>query len=211
MTRGRPRKALLSRDLIVDTAMRLIDAGEALNMSLIARELSVHVSSLYNHVGDRDDLIEQLRLRIAEEYPVPPLDGLTWQQTLRAVGTTIHTAFSAHPNLIPYLAVTPVSSPEIVEIYSKLAEVMVNAGHAAISASLAIRMIDSLALGTALVNSSAPVPWKHTSAGGRVLLEASAQWKDELEQTNAAFAQGLEFIISGLETELAGRAAVTRD
>ncbi len=73
MARGRPRKALLSRELIVETALRLIDAGEDLNLSHIARELSVHVSSLYNHVADREGLIEDLRVQIAHEYPVPPL------------------------------------------------------------------------------------------------------------------------------------------
>ncbi|UOQ57473.1 TetR/AcrR family transcriptional regulator C-terminal domain-containing protein [Leucobacter allii] len=210
MPRGRPRKALLSVDLIVDTAMRQIDAGEQLSMSRVARELGVHVSSLYNHVDDRDGLIELLRLRIAHEYPVPPLDGLSWQQTLRAIALTIHDAFAAHPRLIPYLAVTPVSSPEIVEIYARLAEIMLDAGHRATSASLAIRMIDSLALGTALVNSTDAVPWKHTTPGGRALLEASEHWEDELAQTAEAFTRGLDYIVSGLEAELAARETAPR-
>lgn len=205
MPRGRPRKALLSPELIVDTALRQIDAGEQLSMSRVARELGVHVSSLYNHVDDRGGLIELLRLRIAHEYPVPPLDGMNWQEMLRAVAVTIHDAFAAHPRLIPYLAITPVSSPEIVDIYARLAEVMLQAGHRATSAALAIRMIDSLALGTALVNSTEAVPWKHTTAGGQALLEASETWEDEPALTAEAFAHGLRYIIAGLEAELEAR------
>lgn len=202
MARGRPRKALLSSELIVDTAMRTIDSGSPLSMSHIARELAVHVSSLYNHVGDRDGLIELLRVRIAEEYPVPPLDGLDWQDAARTVASTIHTAFLAHPGLIPYLADTPVSSPGIVEIYAQLAEAMVRGGHSAQRASLTIRMIDTLALGTAMVNSSTPAKWNDASPGGRALIEAAEIWDDDRDQTSEAFELSLQFIIEGLEREL---------
>lgn len=207
MARGRPRKSLLSSELIVDTAMRLIDDGELLNLSRIARELSVHVSSLYNHVGDREGLIELLRLRIAEEYPVPPLDGLIWQETIRAVASTIHAAFAAHPGLIPYLATTPVSAPEITTVYTKLAESMLHAGHTPTSAARSIRMLDSLALGTALVTSSEPPAWTDDSEGGRALIGALPHWGDELALTNDAFARGLEFLIAGLEHDLAAELA----
>lgn len=202
MTRGRPRKALLSSEMIVDTAMRTIDNGSPLSMSHIARELSVHVSSLYNHVGDREGLIELLRMRIAEEYPVPPLDGLEWQDAVRSVASTIHTAFLAHPGLIPYLADTPVSSPGIIEIYSQLATAMIDGGHNPQRASLTIRMIDTLALGTAMVNSSNPATWNDASPGGQALLEAAATWADDRDQTAEAFELSLQFIIAGLEREL---------
>ncbi|UOQ59065.1 TetR/AcrR family transcriptional regulator C-terminal domain-containing protein [Leucobacter rhizosphaerae] len=203
MARGRPRTARLSSEIIVDTAMRTIDGGSPLSMSHIARELSVHVSSLYNHVGDRDGLIELLRVRISEEYPVPPLDGLTWQDAVRTVATTIHTAFLAHPRLIPYLADTPVSSPGIVEIYARLAEAMVDAGHSAQRASITIRMIDTLALGTAMVTSSSPAKWNDRSPGGQALIEAAETWDDDRDQTSEAFELSLRFILAGLEGELA--------
>lgn len=188
--------------MIVDTAMRTIDAGTPLSMSHIARELSVHVSSLYNHVGDRDGLIELLRVRIAEEYPVPPLDGLDWQAAVRSVATTIHAAFLAHPGLIPYLASTPVSSREIVEIYAQLAQSMVDAGHSPERAVVTIRMIDTLALGTALARSSAPAQWNDQSPGGRLLLQAERGWDDDRDRSGEAFELSLQFILAGLEREL---------
>ncbi len=203
MARGRPRQALLSKDLIVDTAMELIDSGARLNLSRVARELSVHVSSLYNHVGDRDGLIELMRARLAEEYPVPSLDGLSWQEVLRAVATTIHSAFLAHPGLVPYLANTPVSSPEIVEVYSRVAESMLDAGHDRVRTSLAIRLIDTLAFGTALVTSTEPTRWRKSTRGGNELMLAAERWTDDRDQTAEAFELGLGFIITGLEKELA--------
>lgn len=207
MARGRPKQALLSTERIVDTALRQIDAGSQLNMSSIARELSVHVSSLYNHVEDRTALIELLRLRIAAEHPVPSLTGLGWQDALRAVATTIHTAFAAHPNLIPYLAATPVSSPEIVSIYVHLAEAMVAAGHPAARVLIAIRTIDMLALGTALVHSSEAVAWPDDSPGGRALRTGSATWVDDRDLTAEAYTHSLDALIAGFEHDLARETA----
>lgn len=204
MARGRPRKALLSRDLIVNTALRLIDAGEELNLSRIARELSVHVSSLYNHVTDRDGLVEELRVQIAHEYPVPPLEGLTWQETISAVASTIHSAFSAHPRLIPYLATLPVSSPEITVVYAQMAESMLAAGHARESIVTAIQSIDALALGLALVDSSESPPLVlELNGGGPLTVHTHRSSPDST--TNPTFTFGVTALIRGLETELASR------
>lgn len=202
MARGRPRKALLSRELIVDTALAQICAGKALSLSAVARELSVHVSSLYNYVRDRDGLIEQLRLRTYEEHPPPSLHGLQWQDCLRAVASTLYQAFDAYPGLVPYFATTPLSAPEVMAVYTKSAEVMVDAGHSFENASMALRMLDSFALGSAIINASEPTKWGTESVGARVLSEAETTWQNDREQTSSAFYRGVEQMIAGLETEL---------
>lgn len=204
MARGRPRKALLSRELIVKTAIRLIDAGDGLNLSSIARELSVHVSSLYNHIADREGLIEELRVQIAHEYPVPPLQGLSWQDAIHAVASTIHEAFAAHPRLIPYLASLPVSSPEIIAVYSQLAESMLRAGHSEESAAVAIQLIDSLALGSALVDSAGSAPLNLTLDNGHQLTVHTYRGEGGAS-SNPAFEVGITYLVRGLEAELAAR------
>ncbi|MEM1281605.1 MAG: TetR family transcriptional regulator, partial [Cyanobacteria bacterium P01_H01_bin.152] len=50
----------LSRELILRTALRLADEGgvEALSMRKIAQVLGVKAMSLYNHVANKDDILD---------------------------------------------------------------------------------------------------------------------------------------------------------
>ena len=202
MARGRPRKALLSRDMIVETALRQIDAGEDLNMSKVARELGVHVSSLYNHVEDRDGLLEEIRLHIAHEYPVPPLAGLSWQDTIRTLATTVHTAYAAHPRLIPVIGGKPITAPKVTEVYDQLAESILRAGFSPRQTAIAIHLIDALALGTILVQSNEPTPNTGPYENRPALLTALSEWSEDQALTRESFERGLANLITGLESEL---------
>ena len=55
----------LSRERVIDAALRVMDTDglEAVSMRRIAREVGVEAMSLYNHVHDKDDLLEGIRLR----------------------------------------------------------------------------------------------------------------------------------------------------
>lgn len=202
MARGRPKKALLSRDLIVTTAVAQLDAGKDLSLSRIARELSVHVSSLYNHVNDRDGLIELMREHLATEYPVPPIDNLSWQESMRAVATTIRSAFAAHPGLVPYLAMKPVSSPSILETYDGLSSSMLAAGFSSRTVSLTIRLIDGLTLGSGLDSGRAPRQAMHADPTNDIFHQSEAEWAADSAHSTEAFQLGLELIIDGLTREL---------
>lgn len=201
VARGRPRKALLSRELIISTALKQIDAGKDFSMSKIARELGVHVSSLYNHVDDREGLLEAIRSHIAQEYPVPPLAELEWEEAVQVVTVTIQTAYSAHPKLIPHLATLPVSAPEIRATYEELANILLAAGFSSYDAATAILMIDTLALGSALVRdehatvagSTAPSPFPD---------EVQVIWERNADVEQAAFRLGLDGLIAGLRARL---------
>jgi TetR/AcrR family tetracycline transcriptional repressor len=74
---GRPAEKApripLTRDRITEAALRLMDAEglDAVSMRRVAREVGVEAMSLYNHVRDKDDLLNAVIERVMQEFPFP--------------------------------------------------------------------------------------------------------------------------------------------
>src|SRR5262249_55553336 len=90
-------KARLSRDRILVAALRLVDQSgfEALSMRKLGQSLGYEAMSLYNHVANKDDVIDGiLDLVLAETEE--PLDG-TWDEAIRRSALSVHGALRRHP------------------------------------------------------------------------------------------------------------------
>ncbi|MGH3784249.1 MAG: TetR/AcrR family transcriptional regulator, partial [Pseudonocardiaceae bacterium] len=81
-----PRPAL-TRAAVVRTALRLVDEHglPALTMRALATELQVSPMALYNHVRDKDDLIDLMVDLMLGEVDLPTNTG-NWTTQLRALG-----------------------------------------------------------------------------------------------------------------------------
>jgi AcrR family transcriptional regulator len=85
--RGDPSRAErkpLTRDAIVDAALRLLerDGLQGLSMRRLAQELGSGAASLYWHVGDKEELLALMLDRIVGEAEVvEPRE--TWQETVK--------------------------------------------------------------------------------------------------------------------------------
>ncbi|TML61685.1 MAG: TetR family transcriptional regulator, partial [Actinobacteria bacterium] len=57
---GTKRRAPLTRDRVLETAIRLADEGgiESVSMRKLGRALGVEAMSLYNHVANKDDMLD---------------------------------------------------------------------------------------------------------------------------------------------------------
>jgi TetR/AcrR family transcriptional regulator, tetracycline repressor protein len=96
----------LSRDRVIDAALRVMDLDglEAVSMRRIAREVGVEAMSLYNHVRDKDDLLEGIRLRVFSEFVFPELDPNDPYENGRRVAHSWRNLLEAHPNMLELLA-----------------------------------------------------------------------------------------------------------
>ena len=83
--RQRPARAPLSREAIVDAALRVLDREGAAGLSMrrVADELGTGPASLYWHVANKDALIDLIVDRVAGEVPLPEPDPDRWQEQLR--------------------------------------------------------------------------------------------------------------------------------
>lgn len=79
VVRGRPRRgdSVLSRDRVLDVAARLLDevGAEQLSMRRIAAELGVDPMSLYNHVANKDALLDGIAQHFLESLLLPAPSG----------------------------------------------------------------------------------------------------------------------------------------
>src|SRR5205085_4540353 len=95
----------LTRARVVDAALRLMDAEglEAVSMRRLGRELGVEAMSLYNHVRDKDDLLESICEQVMAEFAFPePAED--WVETGRRAARSWRRLLKDHPNVITLFA-----------------------------------------------------------------------------------------------------------
>ncbi|MFF2213866.1 TetR/AcrR family transcriptional regulator [Streptomyces antibioticus] len=200
--RGRPTSPLLTENAIVETAWQLVREGQPFSVGRVARELGVHVSSLYNHVGSREELVNHLRDRIVAAYPTDGLDLMSWQDAVRTVATTHHRVFVDHPGLIQLLAQVPIDSERVLASYTQLGHKLMASGFSPTRAAQVIDLVDALTLGSALTRSGDRQSWPEHLPGGPELTAESERWESESARIDASFTASVETLVAGLEREL---------
>ncbi|HEX3976219.1 MAG TPA: TetR/AcrR family transcriptional regulator [Solirubrobacteraceae bacterium] len=83
-TRGRPAKAPLSAEVILDAAMRVLreEGLDAVTMRRLASELDTGPASLYVYIRNRDDLLNALFDRIGGMVELEEPDPARWREQL---------------------------------------------------------------------------------------------------------------------------------
>ena len=93
-----PPRTPLSRERVLRAAVRLADEGgvEALSMRKLGQELGVEAMSLYNHVANKDDLLDGITDLVLSEIELPP-DETPWKAALRQSAISAHAVLRRHP------------------------------------------------------------------------------------------------------------------
>jgi AcrR family transcriptional regulator len=99
--RARPARTPLSREAIVDAALRVVDreGAEALSMRRVAMELGTGPASLYWHVSSKDELINLVVDRVVGEIEPPRPDPARWQEEFRGWALRTREVFRRHPGV----------------------------------------------------------------------------------------------------------------
>lgn len=97
--RARPAKAPLSRDLVIETGLRILDTSgaAALTMRRVAQELDTGAASLYVYVANRDDLLRGMLDHVLSHVPVPT-EG-NWRTRLTCLVEAAIEALGRHEGL----------------------------------------------------------------------------------------------------------------
>jgi AcrR family transcriptional regulator len=97
------RRGPLTRDQIVEAAIKLLDAEglDGLSMRRLADELGTGAASLYWHVGSKDGLLDLIFDTIIGEMSVPSVaPGGDWQAALKQVAHTMRASILRHRDLV---------------------------------------------------------------------------------------------------------------
>jgi AcrR family transcriptional regulator len=102
----RPRTPLLSRDLIRDTALAIIDEHglPALSMRRLADALGVQAASLYSHYPTKDDVLDAVANLVVAGVDTSGFADGDWRAGLTTWARSYRAALAAHPNAVPLVA-----------------------------------------------------------------------------------------------------------
>jgi AcrR family transcriptional regulator len=91
------RRMPLNRDRVLRAAVALADQGgfESLTMRKLAKGLGVEAMSLYNHVANKDDLLDGMVDLVFAEIEPPSSDG-DWKAAMRARAVSTRDALNRH-------------------------------------------------------------------------------------------------------------------
>lgn len=90
-------RAPLSRERVLRAAIELVDQGgvEALSMRKLGQVLGVEAMSLYNHVANKDDILDGIVDLVASEIELP-IDRVNWKAAIRRCAISAHEVFMRH-------------------------------------------------------------------------------------------------------------------
>ena len=92
------RRVPLSTERVLRAAVALADQSgiESLTMRRLCQELGVQAMSLYNHVANKDDILDRIVDLVLSDIDIPPA-GTDWKTAMRQRAISAHEVLLAHP------------------------------------------------------------------------------------------------------------------
>lgn len=144
----RPPRTPLSRERVLRAAADLADEHgiDALTMRSLGQRLGVEAMSLYNHVANKDDLLDGIVDLVVGEIERPAGD-VDWREAMRRRATSARAAFERHPWASALVDTRQSSGPERLRYLDWVLGTLRRAGCSVQLAVHAISAIDSYVYG----------------------------------------------------------------
>ena len=138
----------LSRERVVRAAVALADEHgiEALSMRRLAQELGVDPMSLYNHVANKDDLLDGMVDQVVSEIDPAPSGG-DWKATLRAKTMWARQRMLHHRWASQIIETRAGSSPAIMRQFEEVTRILRSGGFSVDLTHHALHVLGSRTLG----------------------------------------------------------------
>lgn len=209
----------LNREKVLHTAVQFADEHglAALSMRKLAQTLGVEAMSLYNHVTNKDDLLDGIADLVVAEMGVPEIGG-DWKAAMRARAIAAHEALLRHPWANGLIGTRLNVGPAMLRYVDATVGCLRAAGFSYQLADRAWNAMDSHIYGFTLQQVNFPLqPDEYASAAQQFLpripadrfpyMNALSQLVIDGKHTGIAdFNFGLNLILDGLEQLLGGTA-----
>ncbi|WP_028063734.1 TetR/AcrR family transcriptional regulator [Solirubrobacter soli] len=151
------KRPALNREKVLQAGLKLADAHgvEELSMRKLAKALGVEAMSLYNHVANKDDLIDGLIDLVFDEIEAPQ-PGVEWRTALRLRATTTREALRRHPWANGQMEGRARPGPSSARLHEAVLRCLREAGFSVSDTARAYSIQDSFIYGFALQEQSLP-------------------------------------------------------
>ena len=214
---GAPRPRL-SRERVLQAAVGLADAHgiESLTMRKLGAELGVEAMSLYNHVGNKDELLTAMVDSVFAEIHLPSADD-GWRTSMRERAFAMRAAMARHPWAIGLMESRPTPGPATLRHHDAVLGILRGSGFSLALAAHAYSALDAYIYGFAMQEKALPFDGEEQTAEVVEQMMAAMPGDEYPHLTEIAlqhvmqpgydygdeYAYGLDLILDGLERALA--------
>lgn len=212
--RSTTRRARLSTERVLDAALALADSGgiEALTMRRLGQDLQVEAMSLYNHVADKDAILDGIVDLVFSEIEVPS-GRADWKTAMRERAISARDALLRHPWATSLMQSRTQPGPATLRHHDSVIGSLRKAGFTIDMAAHAFSVMDGYIYGFALQQVNLPSHTIEESAAlaETILRELPAEQYPHLAEMIVEhalkpgydyareFEFGLDLILDGLE------------
>jgi AcrR family transcriptional regulator len=203
----RGQRADLSRGRIVTAAIELADEDglEAVSMRRIGQRLGVEAMSLYNHIPNKDAVLDAMVDLLVGQIELPP-DDASWRDAIRGRAVAARRVILAHPWAPRLIAARSTTSRSILGYLDGVVGAFAAAGFSNQLTHDATHLISSRVLGftqdifdpNAIPPDGAAMWMDAIASGAYPRLAASLDGVTHDDEREFVF--GLELILDGLES-----------
>ena len=207
----------LNRERVLEAGVALADREgiEALSMRRLGQEVGVEAMSLYNHVRNKDELLNGMVDIVFSEIDLPAA-GEDWPTAMRRRAISARHALKRHPWAIGLMESRAQPGPATLRHHDSVLRNLREGGMSIEMAAHAYSLVDSYIYGFTLNEQSLPFdssPAKVAEVAGNIMREMPAgeyPYLTEMAVEHAMkpgydygdeFEFGLKMIIDGLQTQ----------
>jgi AcrR family transcriptional regulator len=205
-------RAPLSRERVLRAALVLADRSgiDSLSMRKLGQELGVEAMSLYNHVANKDDIIDGIVDLVFGEIDLPP-DGIDWKPAMRKRAISAHEALLRHPWAPSLMQSRSKPGAATLRHHDSVLRSLRSAGFTLVMAAHAVSVIDGYVYGFALQQINIPLqsPQQVAEVGESILRQLAGAYPHLAEMIidhamkpgydyGDEFEFGLDLILDGL-------------
>jgi AcrR family transcriptional regulator len=184
----------LSRDDIIEAAVTIVRAGgyEDMTIRSLAAELGVAPMSLYRHIRDKDDLLDEVVDRLLAQAWRPSAAEDDWQEWVIEAAAQLRSFLVSQPAALYVYLRHPVVSPAAVERMDAMMDVLRRTGAGEETARRAYGALHTYTIGFAALEASR-AGWALDDGEVSDLAQQLAAYT-----TTEQFMDGLRYLLEGI-------------
>jgi AcrR family transcriptional regulator len=184
----------ISRDDVISAAVEIVRAGRYEQMSIrsLASELSVAPMSLYRHIRDKDDLLNEVVDRLLAKAWRPAASEDDWQAWIVEAASKLRTFLVSQPAALHVYLKHPVVSPAAIDRMDTVMGVLRRTGIEEEAARHAYGALHTYTIGFAALEASR-AGWAPGSAEADSVARQLAAFT-----TSEQFTEGLQYLLDGI-------------
>lgn len=215
-TAGRPRREPLTRERVVQVALEIMDREgvDAITMRHVGHALGVEAMSLYNHVKDKQDLLDGITGAVMAEFRWEPSTE-DWVEQGREAAREWRRLIKAHPNVMQLLVERkhPMASIEMLRPTEIALDILRRAGLSERETVNAFQAIGGYIFGAVMMEignlapgspdgsaETPPAGLSRETASEFPCLAQLLPWFIECD-TDATFELGLDLLLEGIRAK----------